>query len=74
MRKNIWVLMVFSAMGILMLTSCSKKAVVTPKQTDKSAANAKPGLSAGSTTTSNQSPTTHTCGGNGYSTETNPGH
>lgn len=74
MRKNIWVFMVLSTMGILTLTSCSKKAVVTPKQTDKSSASAKPGLNTGSTT-ANQSPATHTCGGNGYdSGSSNPGH
>lgn len=62
MRKNIWMLMALSAMGFLTLTSCSKKAVVPPKQTEKSAANlSKPGST---TTTQNQG--SGSCGSNGY--------
>ena len=64
MRKNILFLLALSVMSISVLTGCSKKAVVPPKQTDKSSATAKPGSSTGSTT--NQGTTQHTCGGNGY--------
>ncbi|MBG9374861.1 hypothetical protein I5907_01330 [Panacibacter sp. DH6] len=64
MRKNILFLLALSVMSISVLTGCSKKAVVPPKQTDKSAASAKTGTNTGGTT--NQGTTQHTCGGNGY--------
>ena len=65
MRKNIWALLLSATLGAVMLVGCSKKAVVAPKQTDKSAASSKTGTSTGTATT-NQSPATHSCGGNGY--------
>lgn len=61
--------MALSAMGFLTLTSCSKKAVVPPKQTEKSAANlSKPGSTTSTTTTTtNQNQGSGSCGGgNGY--------
>ena len=64
MRKNILVILAFSTMSLCMFASCSKKAVVPPKQTDRSTATVKPGIGTGSTTT-NQTSTTHTCGGGG---------
>ena len=64
MRKNILVILAFSTMSLCMFASCSKKAVVPPKQNDRSAATVKPGTSTGSTAT-NQPSTTHTCGGGG---------
>lgn len=64
MRKNILFLLALSVISISVLTGCSKKAVVPPKQTDKSAATAKPGTTTGGAT--DQGTTQHTCGGNGY--------
>ena len=70
MRKNIWVLLALSAAGILTLTSCSKKSVVPPKQTEKSTANLlKPGSTGSTTTTTtNQNQGSGSCSGNGYNT------
>ncbi|CAN5759281.1 hypothetical protein BH10BAC2_BH10BAC2_07860 [soil metagenome] len=65
MRKNIWVLLALSVSGCLTLTSCSKKSVVPPKQTEKSAANlSKPGSTGSTTTTTtNQNHGSGSCDG-----------
>ena len=65
MRKNILALILCAALGAVMLTSCSKKAVVPPKQTGKPASTLKTGTTTGTSTTSQPSGT-HSCGGNGY--------
>ena len=68
-RKNIFRLFVLAMLGSCMLTGCSKKAVVTPKQTNQSNFSSKNGSTTGSTTTTATSPgsSTHTCGGGGSS-------
>ena len=64
MRKNIFTLFVLAMLGSCMLTGCSKKAVVTPKQTNQSNFSSKNGTTGSTTTTATSSgPSTHTCGG-----------
>jgi hypothetical protein len=65
MRKNIFRFFALAMLGSLMLTGCTKKAVVTPKQTNQSNFSSKTGGTTGSTTTTTAANpgSTHTCGG-----------